>query len=263
MDAGIDLILKTRDTVTNWSSLPLAILLAIMLPVGIPWWVVVTGCCIMIIIGKKLFGGLGAYPVHPVMLSYAMLQISWPQHFNHTRALMNYDWNVPMIDVLQIARTYGHSGEALFRWQDLLMGNQVAAIGNGLVLFIIIGGLLLLFMNVVTWHIPVTYILGVVCMSAFLNLVNPGVAATPLFQLLSASTLLGAFFLVTETTTSPVNRIPMLIYGFFAGALLVLLRTFSAHIDGIAFTVLIVNLFAPLFDRLTPRIRGLELENHA
>lgn len=234
-----------------------------MLPVDIPWWLVVTGCLLMIFIGKKLFGGIGAYPVHPVMLTYAMLYISWPQHFNNTKALLSYDWNVPMIDVLQISKTYGQNGASLFSWQDLLMGNQVAALGNGLILFILIGGIMLILMNAISWHIPTAFILGVVGMSAILKLIEPGLSAAPLFHLLSASTLLGAFFLATESTTSPVNPIPMLIYGLVGGALLVLLRSFSEHIDGIAFTILIINFMAPLLDRITPGIRGLELENHA
>lgn len=262
-DAGANLIIKTKDPVTNWSSVPLGILLAVMLPVDIPWWLVVTGCLLMIFIGKKLFGGIGAYPVHPVMLTYAMLYISWPQHFNNTKALLSYDWNVPMIDVLQISKTYGQNGASLFSWQDLLMGNQVAALGNGLILFILIGGIMLILMNAISWHIPTAFILGVVGMSAILKLIEPGLSAAPLFHLLSASTLLGAFFLATESTTSPVNPIPMLIYGLVGGALLVLLRSFSEHIDGIAFTILIINFMAPLLDRITPGIRGLELENHA
>jgi len=100
-------------------------------------------------------------------------------------------------------------------------------------------------------------------MSTILQLIDPELSASPLFHLLSASTLLGAFFLATETTTSPVNPIPMLIYGFFGGALLVLLRSFSDHIDGIAFTILIINFMAPLLDRITPRICGMELGHHA
>ena len=262
-DAVANLIIKSKDSVTNWSSVPFAILLAVLLPVGIPWWLAVTGCCIMILIGKKLFGGIGSYPVHPVMLTFAMLEISWPQHFINTKALLNYDWNVPMIDLLQISRTYGQDGEALFSWQKLLLGDQVAALGNGLVLFILIGGILLILMNAVTWHIPSAFILGVLSMSTVLQLINPHLSASPFFHLLSASTLLGAFFLATETTTSPVNPIPMLIYGFFGGALLVLLRSFSNHIDGVAFTILIINLFYPLLDRITPRIHGMELESHA
>lgn len=241
----------------------MAVLLAVMLPIGVPWWLVVTGCFIMIFIGKKLFGGIGAYPVHPVMLTYAMLVISWPQHFDNTRALLNYEWDVPMIDVLQVAKTYGLNGEVLFSWQDLLMGNQVAAIGNGLVLFIIIGGLMLILTNAISWHIPTAFILGIVGMSMALQLINPELSAAPVFHLLSASTLLGAFFLATETTTSPVNPIPMLIYGFVGGVLLVLLRSFSEHVDGIAFTILIINILAPLLDRITPRISGMELEQHA
>lgn len=262
-DAGTNLIIKTRDPVTNWSSVPLAILLAVMLPVGTPGWLVVTGCLLMILLGKKLFGGIGAYPVHPVMLTYAMMHISWPQHFNNTKALLGHDWNIPMIDILQISKTYGQNGEALFSWQDLLMGYQVAAIGNGMILFILIGGLLLLLMRAISWHIPTAFILGVIGMSALLKGIDPTLSASPLFHLLSASTLLGAFFLATESTTSPVNPIPMLIYGFFGGALLVLLRSFSEHTDGIAFTILIINFIAPLVDRITPKIRGLEIQHHA
>lgn len=262
-DAGTNLIIKSKDNTSNWTSVPMAILLAVLLPVGTPWWMVVIGSGLMIILGKKLFGGIGAYPVHPVLLSYAMLQISWPATFKHTGAVLAYDWNISMVSPLQMIKTLGASAETIFSWQDMLLGNQVAGLGNGLVLFVLIGGILLLLMRTITWHIPVAFIIGVVCMGGLLRLVDPQCTATPIFHLLSASTLLGAFFLAPEPTTSPVNSLPMIMYGLLGGALLVLIRTFSIHLDGIAFTILLINMVYPLLDRITPAVRGLEVADHA
>ncbi|MDH4158138.1 MAG: RnfABCDGE type electron transport complex subunit D, partial [candidate division Zixibacteria bacterium] len=86
---------------------------------------------------------------------------------------------------------------------------------------------------------------------------------SPPFYLLAGGTVFAAFFLATEYTTSPVNRIPMLIYGFLGGVLLILIRAFSAYTDGIVFTVLLINLCSPLLDRIRPRVYGVKAVQNA
>ncbi|RQW05264.1 MAG: electron transporter RnfD, partial [Calditrichaeota bacterium] len=142
-------------------------------------------------------------------------------------------------------------------------GKQVAGIGNGMGLFLLIGGIYLLVIRQITWHIPVSFLLGSFGTALIFHQMNPEQFATPLFHILSGSTFLGAFFLATEHTTSPVNRIPMFLYGLLGGILLIIIRSFSVYYDGIAFTILLMNLFNPLLDRITPGVSGLEEVSHA
>lgn len=263
LDSLTNRFIPSKDYTANWSSVSLAVIFALLLPCNTPWWMILVGCFLMIVVGKKLFGGTGSYPVHPALLSFAMLQVSWPQRIDYTASLVNIDWGAKMIEPLRLVRTLGSNAESLFTWQDLLVGKQAAGIGNGLVLFLLMGGLFLLVIREISWQIPVGFIAGNLLMAGVLGAISPDQFASPMFYLLSGGTVFAAFFLVTDHSTSPVNPIPMLIYGFAGGALLMIIRAFSNYVDGVVFAILLVNMCTPLLDRITPKVRGLEGVDHA
>lgn len=262
-DALANRIIPSKDSTANFSSVTLAIILAFMMPYDSPWWLILVGSFIMIVVGKKLFGGTGAYPAHPAMLAFAMLLVSWPGRFDYTRSLLAIDWGTKMVEPLRLVKTLGGGAENTFLWQDLLMGHQVAGIGNALVLYLLIGGLFLMLIRRIPWQTPLAFLLGHVCMAWILNLVGPGEFASPLFYVLSGGTVFAAFFLATEYTTSPVNPIPRLLYGFLGGLLLMLIRAFSNYSDGVVFAILLINLGNPLLDRIRPKVWGVEVTGNA
>lgn len=116
------------------------------------------------------------------------------------------------------------------------------------------GGILLLLFRQIRWHIPVSFLVGVYLSALVLHVLSPEQFASPLFFLLTGSTVFAAFFLVPESTTSPVNPLPMILYGLLGGILLVIIRSFSMYSDGVVFAVLLLNLCNPLLDRITPAI---------
>jgi Na+-translocating ferredoxin:NAD+ oxidoreductase subunit D len=76
------------------------------------------------------------------------------------------------------------------------------------------------------------------------------------FHLLSGYTLIGAFFLAPEDSSSPVNFIPMLIYGLVGGFMTILIRNIGAYVDGVLFAILLINLLAPIFEKIRPKALG-------
>jgi electron transport complex protein RnfD len=246
----------SRDLTSNWSSVSLALLLACMLPLNAPWWLILVGCLVMIGVGKKLFGGVGAYPVQPAVLAVAVLQLSWPQRMDYTAAMKDLDWSVAMIEPLRLAKTMGADGAAYYQFYDLLVGYQVAGIANGMVLWLFIGGLFLLLTREIQWQAPVGFMLGMVLFGSLMHWYNPATVASPFFYLLSGGTVFMALFLITDHTTSPVNHRALFIYGLLAALILILIRGFSRHVDGMVFAVLLVNLCTPLLDMIRPKTIG-------
>jgi H+/Na+-translocating ferredoxin:NAD+ oxidoreductase subunit D len=261
-DATWNMFVQNGDATSNFSSVTLGILLAFLLPVGAPWWLVTVGAVLTVVMGKKLFGGWGAYPVHPVALGYAMLVVSWPTKLDYTASLVNQVWSATMIEPMRLVRTLGSAAESQFNTMDLLLGNQVAGVGNAMVIWLLVGGLFLVLVRQIPWQIPLGGICGVLACAGILVLMTGDRTASPLFHMLTGSTVLMIFFLAPEHTTSPVNPWPMFLYGLLIGSLLVLLRTFSSHTDGAIFSVLLANICSPLIDRMTPAVVGLEVSSH-
>jgi electron transport complex protein RnfD len=248
----------SRDLTSNWSSVMYALMLGFMLPVNAPWWLILIGCFCMVIVGKKLFGGVGGFPVQPAVLSIAVLQLSWPGRMDNTLALKDLDWQVTMVEPLRLLKSLGASAESSFHWLDMLLGRQVAGTAEGMVLFVIIGGLFLLVLREIQWQALAGFLTGLLATAALLHLISPEMFASPLFYLLSGGTVFMGLFLITDHTTSPVNRIPLFLYGLLAGILLIFIRGFSKHTDGIAYAILLVNICAPLLDMITPKVKGGE-----
>lgn len=259
VDALAERLAPSRDHTGNWSSLGLGLLLACLLPINAPWWLVTVGVGVTVIFGKKLYGGWGGYPVHPVALGYAMLAVSWPERLDRTAAMVGADRLPVAVEPVRLLQTQGAAAEAAYAPLDLLLGQQAAGVASGMVLWLVLGGLFLVAVRVVPWQIPLGCLLGVAGGTWLAGLMAPSQAVTPTFHLLAGSTAFMAFFLLGESTTSPVNRWPMLLYGLLGGLLLVLIRAFSIHSEAAIFAVLLVNLASPLLDRVTPGVRGSEV----
>ena len=262
-DALAGRVLPSKDLTSNWSSVPIGLLLGMLLPLNCPWWLVLIAAFLAIVVGKKLYGGWGAYPVHPVALSYAMLAVSWPERLDRTGAFAALAREGVAIEPVRLLKTQGATAEQAFDVVELLLGHQVAGAGNAMVLWLALGGLFLVLVRIVPWHIPFGTLLGVVGGAWLIGQVAPYSAASPVFHLVAGSTAMMAFFLLGESTTSPVNRWPMVLFGVLAGGLLVLIRTFSIHHESAVFAVLLANLASPLLDRMAPRVKGLEVTGDA
>ena len=102
----------------------------------------------------------------------------------------------------------------------------------------------------------VAFIAGVFICATLFNLADPTQYASPVFHLLTGYTLIGAFFLATESSSSPVNFVPMLIYGALGGVMTVLIRNIGAYIDGVILAILVINLISPLLDKIRPKALG-------
>ena len=161
-----------------------------------------------------------------------------------------------MIEPLRLVKSMGGTAEAQYSLLDLFIGRQVAGAGEGMVLFILAGGVMLLLMREIQWQLPFGFFIGLMVSGGLLHWYDPNVFASPLFYLFSGGTVLMGLFLITDHTTSPVNKVPMFLYGVLAGILLILIRGYSKHVDGIAFAILLANLCSPLLDMIKPKVKG-------
>ena len=249
-------ISKRTISIGDGNAAFIGILFGMLLPATSPWWLVITGTFVAVVIGKQIFGGIGGNPFNPVLIGLAILMVSWQDFFDFNEALVNYDLGFAMIYPLSALKHLGTSGIDAFNTADLLMGQQSGGIGATFGLGLIIGGIYLIIRGFIRWEISVSFLAGVFITALLFNLVNSAQYAGPVFHLLTGYTLIGAFFLATEDSSSPVNFIPMLIYGAGAGIMTVLIRNIGAYVDGVVFAILLMNLVNPLVDRIRPKALG-------
>jgi electron transport complex protein RnfD len=249
-------ISKRTISIGDGNAAYIGILFGMLLPATSPWWLVVTGTFVAVVIGKQIFGGIGGNPFNPVLIGLAILMVSWKDFFDFNEALVNYDLGFAMVYPLSALKHLGTSGIDAFTTAGLLMGQQSGGIGATFGLGLIIGGIYLIIRGFIRWEISVSFLAGVVITALFFNISDPARYAGPVFHLLTGYTLIGAFFLATEDSSSPVNFIPMLIYGAGAGIMTVLIRNIGAYIDGVVFAILLMNIVNPLLDKIRPKALG-------
>ncbi|MCK5783194.1 MAG: RnfABCDGE type electron transport complex subunit D [Desulfobacterales bacterium] len=252
----INFISRRPISVGDGNAALIGMMFAMMLPATMPWWAVVTGTFFAVVIGKEIFGGIGANPFNPAVLAMTILMLSWADLFDFNAALLNYSFDFNAVYPLVLSKSFGALAVEPFALMDLLFGKQIGGIGSTFGIGLIAGGIYLMLRGYIRWEISLSFLAGIFVSALCFNILNPEAYAGPGFHLLTGYTLIGAFFLATEDSSSPVNFIPMLIYGLLGGALTVLIRNIGTHIDGVLYAILIINLVNPIVDKIRPKALG-------
>ncbi len=248
-------------TIKDGSAVITGILLAFNLPPGVPFWVPIVGSAFAIIIVKQLFGGLGYNFLNPALAARAFLMVSWP-------SLMTGKWLAPRtgylagFDAITQATPLNllkngppsviphlNSAEVL---KNLFFGNVGGCIGETSALLLLIGAGVLFAYKIIDYRIPLSYIATVFILTWVLP-----TPASPLFHLLAGGLILGAFFMATDYTTTPVTPKGRWIFGIGCGVITVMIRLWGGYPEGVSYSILLMNVATPLIDRLTrPRRFG-------
>lgn len=252
----INRVAKQDITIGDGNAALIGLLLAMLLPPTIPWWIVVVGTMLSIVIGKMIYGGIGGNAFNPVLVAMAILMISWNDYLDFDAAFVKYDFDFIAAYPLTKLRYFGLSSIEAYSAGDLLLGRQTGGIGATFGLGLILGGIYLIARRLIRWEISLSFIAGVFVTALVFSIADPTRFAGPIFHLLCGYTLVGAFFLATEDSSSPVHFIPMLIYGAGGGLLTVLIRNIGSYVDGVVFAILIMNLVNPLLDKIRPKAIG-------
>ena len=241
-------LLKRASTIGDLSAVVTGVLLAFNLPAGIPWWIVLIGSLVAIGIGKMTFGGLGCNPFNPALTGRIFLLIAYPVQMT--------DWTTNVPDTLSgstILPTIKYQPELVSKLDFMQMfgGNMNGSMGEIGALALILGGLYLLWRRVISWHIPVSIL---ATMAIFAAIVGAGYGGSvvyelPLFHLLAGGALLGAIFMATDYSTSPMTHKGMIIYGVGIGIITMVIRLWGAYPEGMSFAIFIMNAVTPLINK--------------
>ena len=241
-------LLKGRTTIGDLSAVVTGMLLAFNLPAGIPWWIVVIGALVAIGIGKMTFGGLGCNPFNPALTGRIFLLIAYPVQMT--------DWTTAVPDAISGSTMLANVKAGALSLSEvdfmtLLGGHMNGSMGEIGALALILGGIYLLWRRVISWHIPVA-VLGTMAIFGLCVAIPEGGATlwqTPLFHLLAGGALLGAIFMATDYSTSPMTHKGMIIYGVGIGIITMVIRVWGAYPEGMSFAIFIMNAVTPLINK--------------
>lgn len=252
VEAVIEKLTKRELTFGDLHATLTGLLVALILPPTVPWWLTMVGAATAIILGKMVFGGLGTYPFNPPLVAWVVLKLSWPERMTEFIAPRTSETVLTPLMAFKEDPALFYSYETI----DLVLGNKAGAIGVVCGLAIVVGGLFLLVRGIIRWHIPVSFLVGVALFALIMRMINPDLYPPVSFHLAGGGVLLGAFFLAPEPVTSPVTPKGMLAFGLLAGMLAMILRMWGADYDGTFYAILVMNAATPLFNYLKPRAYG-------
>lgn len=250
-------IMKKENACADLSAVVTGILLAFVCPPTIPYWVVILGALFAIVLVKQLFGGIGQNIVNPALAARAFL-FSWPLFMNtwirsgvHPAVFSNP--TSAALDGLTAATPLAAMSAGKLPAEDaldLFLGQTGGCIGEVCAAALLLGGVYLLLRRVITLRIPLSY-LGTVAVLAFtFPLGGANRLDWMLCQLLSGGLMLGALFMATDYTTSPVTHAGQIAYGVGCGVLTLLFRYFGSYPEGVTYALLIMNCCVGFFDKM-------------
>lgn len=228
------------------------LLLALNLPPSSPWWMVIVGALISIIVGKQVYGGLGHNPFNPVLVGRVVLLVSWPVQMTtwHTPAPLFSGLDaITKATPLGILKTEGAAALSGFHLPDLFVGNIGGCIGEVSVIALLLGAIYLLINKIISLHCPLSFIGTVFIFTGFFWLHDQTAYANPFFHILSGGLFLGAFFMATDYVTTPITTKGQILFGIGCGLLTCIIRIWGNFPEGVSFAILFMNACTPLIDR--------------
>jgi electron transport complex protein RnfD len=278
-------VLKIRNLpvklfITDGSAVVAASLLALSIPSIAPWWIIVIGTLFTIIIAKHFYGGLGSNLFNPAMVGYAVLLVSFPAvmtkwplpashllDFNIVQQIQIFFYGTKeIIDSVSSATPLDYIKTQIFLGKpfdlNFTNGMPINSYFNASIIIslsFLLGGVFMWWIKIITWHLPVTFLLSLALISAIFWLIDSSQYLPPFIHLFSGGTLLCAFFIITDPVSGPTTPRGKIFFAFGVALLVYLIRVFGGYPEGVAFAVIFMNICVPLIDSLTqPKVFGHE-----
>ena len=251
-------ISKQESTIGDFSAVVTGLLLAFNVPASLPWWMCLLGAAFATIVVKMVFGGIGNNFVNPALAARAFLLASFPVAMTlWTRTGVNwvssgnidaYTTATPLSFLKAGSNGVSSLADSGISISNMLIGNIGGCIGETSAVLIILGGLYLMYKGIINYVIPTFYI----CTVAILMFILGGFNFTfVIYELLAGGLMLGAFFMLTDYTTSPMTKKGQIIYAVLAGLITTVIRLYGGYPEGVSYSILLVNIMTPLIDKYT------------
>ncbi len=240
---GTERILGRQNTISDLSAAVTGMILAFNLPVQLPLWMAVVGCFFAIVIVKQLFGGIGNNFANPAIAARIFLLLSFSQPMTTWLQVQGGKAVQGIYGATPLALISAGETANLPSMMEMFLGARGGCMGETCALALIIGGVYLIWRKVITATIPLSFIGGVLVLSLLFGV-------DPMYEVLAGGLLLGAFFMATDYTTSPITEKGKLIFGLGCALITMVIRVFGSYPEGVSYSILLMNIITPHINRM-------------
>lgn len=245
-------VTRTPSPIGDLSAVVTGLILAFNLPVTLPFWMAAFGAFIAIVVIKGLFGGIGCNFANPaatarifLLVAFAGPMTTWAAPLRGAApAAGNLLSSFAGVDYIAGATPLSGHMAALPSLMQMFLGAHGGSLGETSALALLIGGVYLIWKGIIKFDIPVAVIASVFVFALLFG-------QNPVYAILSGGVMIGAFFMATDYSTSPMTTRGRIIFGVGIGFLTMVIRTFCAYPEGMSFAILLLNILAPHIENLT------------
>ena len=256
----------------DYSNESFALVIALLMPATVDWYVLAAAILAGVLIGKEVFGGYGSYPFHPAAVGYAVAAVSWPEQvFRYPAPYAD----IPLWDASGVATsstisdTLRSGGLINISALSLVLGEYAAPMGTGAAIVLAACGLFLWMQKDVRLSASLSFLITAGLIVFFFPRqlgLTEGTAFTAglVFRLrcvrdemLTGAMLFSAVFLLNEPYTCAHHRLGRILYGVMVGAFTMGFRYFGVYETGVCFAILAVNSISGWLDRTEVRLHEL------
>ena len=234
-------LMHRESTAGDLSCVVTAMLFAFTLPADCGYFPAILGTVFAVGVVKMLFGGIGCNIANPAVAGRVFIMLAMPIALGAYPDVMGTP-----LDAITGATplAMNAAGAAPYSYMDMMFGLHAGALGETCIITLLAGYVFLLVLRVVDAWATVPFIATVAVIT--------GIAGQDaIYQVLSGGLALGAFYMATDYTTTPMTPKGKIIFGIGCGVITALVRLFAAAPEGVAFSILFMNMFTPLIDRYT------------
>lgn len=239
-------VMGRENTIGDLSAAVTGLLLAFNLPVGIHPLMAAFGGMVAIVVVKQMFGGIGQNFVNPALTARIILMNSFPTQMTTWAKPLTYATSsdaVTTASPLGLLKE-GGSLDQLPSYLNMFIGDRAGSLGEACALALLLGGIYLVVRKVITPVIPLCYLGTAVVLSLVMG-------RNVLIDLLSGGLMLGAIFMATDYTTSPLTVKGQVIFAIGCGIITMLIRNFGSLPEGVSYSIVLMNILVPLIESAT------------
>ena len=246
-----NLIFREKIYLRDLTPIVTGLIIPLLMPADIPYYVIVAASAVAIIVVKMPFGGTGNNLFNPAAVGFATVAICWQSKvFSYPAALQKIGIFTDTAAKTAQSPAYSMSVGIVPDYDiiDMFLGNAAGPMGATNILVIVACGIFLIVRKTVNWRTPVFFLAACTLMSVIFPRVQGSSFDVMCYELFSGMLVFGAFFMLSEPITSPKRDFAKAAYSFVSGIVVMLFRIFGGFEDGFVFALIIMNVFAPMFD---------------